>query len=529
MKLSATIANSFWVASSLPAWRRFRANLNRPAETQSRWLRGHLARNANCEFARRHGLANADNHEEFARRVPLMDYEQHEPWIERIRQGEQGLLSSEPVTHLIPTSGSTGARKLIPFTRELQNDFNRAIGPWICDLASQRPAILGGPAYWSLTPALHPQESEPSVVPVGFASDASYLGGAKGWLVRATLTAPDKVDALDDIETFRFATLRCLLQERELRLISVWHPSFLTLLLDALPRHWNRLLAVLPDAMPLRHADPHNPESIWPRLQMISCWCDGPAHTGAEDLRQRLPSVQLQPKGLVATEAFVTLPFGAGCPLAINSHFFEFLGADGRVVLADALRAGEEYEVVVTTAGGLWRYRLGDRVIVTDLVGKTPSLKFLGRQGNVSDRFGEKLSEAFVAQALEKTFASFGCLPRFALLAPDESTGNCRYTLYLEGTDASRAEMAVALDDALRDNPHYAYCRDLSQLSPPCVFVIESHGYERFVERQAARGSRLGGIKPAALSRLSGWSEVFGGVPVSRNYPAPAQKSCAIS
>jgi hypothetical protein len=30
--------------------------------------------------------------------------------------------------------------------------------------------------------------------------------------------------------------------ERELRLVSVWHPSFLTLLLEALPRHRDRLV-----------------------------------------------------------------------------------------------------------------------------------------------------------------------------------------------------------------------------------------------------------------------------------------------
>ena len=138
----------------------------------------------------------------------------------------------------------------------------------------------------------------------------------------------------------------------------------------------------------------------------------------------------------------------------------------------EALREGDEYEVVVTTAGGLWRYRLGDRVCVTDWAEKTPSLRFLGRSGNVSDRFGEKLSEPFVAEALDKVF---GCeTPRFAMLAPDEDHAGCRYTLYVEGM--ARAHWAESLDHELRRNPHYAYCRDIGQLIPVGLFVIAERG-----------------------------------------------------
>jgi hypothetical protein len=99
--------------------------------------------------------------------------------------------------------------------------------------------------------------------------------------------------------------------------------------------------------------------------------------------------------------------------------------------------------------------------------------------------------------------------PRFALLAPDEHAAGCRYTLHVEGDPP--LDCAATLDQALRRNPHYAWCRDLGQLQQPRLFVIDGHAFERFVERQAAGGARLGDIKPAALSRLSGWSEVFPG------------------
>jgi len=42
-------------------------------------------------------------------------------------------LTEEPVLLLEPTSGSTSAKKLIPYTRGLQREFSSAIGKWLWD------------------------------------------------------------------------------------------------------------------------------------------------------------------------------------------------------------------------------------------------------------------------------------------------------------------------------------------------------------------------------------------------------------
>ena len=449
------------------------------------------------------------------RRVPIVEYENAAPWIDRICGGEPRVLTSEHVTHLIPTSGSTGARKLIPFTAGLQREFNRAISPWIADLARQYSKILFGPAYWSITPAQQPPEAEPSVVPVGFADDASYLGGVKGWLVRAAMVAISEPNSAANLEEFRFRTLLCLLRQRELRLISVWHPSFLTLLLDALPDYWEKILAQLRRennhrARELEHADLHQPKSLWPNLRVISCWGDSHAELSLAELRRRFPNVFVQAKGLLATEAFVTIPFGGRRPVAVRSHFFEFIDEHGQVHRVHELREHETYEVVVTTAGGLWRYRTGDQIQVTGFLGRTPSLRFIGRNGNVSDLFGEKLSEAFVAKVIQETMVGIDEKPRFVLLAPDEDMAGCRYTLYIEGTVPSN--LAEAVDRALRQNPNYARCRDLGQLQSVRVFAIAARGYEIFAGRLVKEGKRLGDIKPVPLCNAAGWSKTFSGI-----------------
>ena len=49
MNAGATLANLAWLASSLPAHRRFVRALHEPSAAQARWLRGHLARNEGDE------------------------------------------------------------------------------------------------------------------------------------------------------------------------------------------------------------------------------------------------------------------------------------------------------------------------------------------------------------------------------------------------------------------------------------------------------------------------------------------------
>jgi GH3 auxin-responsive promoter len=516
MQFTATVANSLWSASNLPAYWQFRRALRDPQAAQNRKLRAYLQRNARTAFGKEHQFDTIRSYREFTRRVPVADYDAFQPWIDRIRAGESNVLTHQPVTHLVPTSGSTGARKLIPFTAGSQREFQAAIGPWLIDLQQDSPGLLAGPAYWSITPVLGDRPSEDSVLPIGFDTDTAYLGGVRRRLVEAVMAVPTRVQQAESLETFRRQTLLHLLSCSQLRLISVWHPSFLALLLDALPVWWDELIRSiehgaqhLPSArrraQQLRAADPRQPESLWPALRLISCWGDGAAEPAAADLQRRFPDLRLQPKGLIATEAFVTLPFRGQYPLAVNSHMFEFIDDHGRVLPVESLREGAEYETVVTTAGGLWRYRLGDRVRVSGWVHQTPSLKFLARAGALSDWCGEKLSEPFVASALRRVFGRE--TPRFALLAPNPDDGGLGYTLYVEGL--AQSDWAETLDHELRANPHYAYCRDLGQLRSINLFIIAERGFEAFASRQAAHGARLGDVKPLALSSTTGWSNTF--------------------
>ena len=492
MSAAATLANSLWLASAFPASRRFERALSDPRRAQEGWLGAQLRRHATSEFGREHDFA-ALTPETFARHIPIHDYADLEQRIHRIAQGERDVLACGRVTHLAPTSGSTGARKLIPFTPGLQQCFSTAVGPWLRDLARQRPGMLGGPAYWSISPQSDPGKSD-SVIPIGFADDADYLGGAKAWLVRQALAVPSSIRHVTDTAEFWKQTLLSLLSRRDLRLISVWHPSFMELLAQAAVPVWSTLMASLEPkrGAELQAIGPYDWTRWWPDLQVLSCWGEQAAEAGWRALTKALPHVLVQPKGLVATECVVTIPLGSERPLAVTSHFFEFLDGDGNARLAHQLERGGEYEVVVTNGGGLWRYRLGDMVACIGHVRATPTLRFLGRAGRVSDLRGEKLSEVFVAQVLSDMWND-GDQRQWAALRARGDEGFAGYDLL---TASDRVDLAERVDQALFANPHYALARRLGQLAPVRLVTV---GADEAAKQLLAHQGRLGDAKPAVL------------------------------
>ena len=100
----------------------------------------------------------------------------------------------------------------------------------------------------------------------------------------------------------------------------------------------------------------------------------------------------------------MSIPYGGLHPLAVRSHFLEFEDDGGGVCVAADLLVGKRYTVLLTTGGGLYRYRLLDLVEANGRVGRTPSIRFIGKVASVSDRMGEKLTDGFVAQVLAALF-----------------------------------------------------------------------------------------------------------------------------
>ena len=495
MQIPCLLANSAWLATTIPDWQRFRLAIDRPSVAQQRVLTEILDV---CE-----GTAVLSR--EF-RDIEPRDWSDIEPWIDRAADGEQGVISRQPVTHFEPTTGSASARKLIPSTPLVRKQFNRAIHAWVADSYLSHPGLLGGPSYWSISPAVA-HGSTPGGIRVGYEDDSEYLGRLGKRLVNWSLAVPSGIRNLPADEFMR-ATLLFLLARAELRLISVWNPTFLASLMHYYDDHHDQLWSELERGtlvcnQTLKRNRSGNP---WPKLELISCWTDGHAASQVGRLRRWFPDTHIQAKGLIATEAFISFPFRGNKVLAITSHYLEFETDDGRLITVDQLREGDDVSVVVTTGGGLIRYRLGDRVVVTGFCGRTACIDFMGRDSLVSDLFGEKLNDAFVL----KVFGELG-FDGFSLLVPEDD----KYTLY------TTAEVSAArLDQKLSENFQYAWALRVGQLKPAKVVQVDDSAADIYMDISQSRGRRRGGIKPAALDTWPGWHDVM---PVSGKSEEPCR------
>ncbi|UCG72860.1 MAG: GH3 auxin-responsive promoter family protein [Chromatiales bacterium] len=472
------------MATCLPDWRRFNAALRDPERAQAAVL---------AEICR-HSSDTAVMTGRFEELAPRT-WEDFLPLVQRAAQGQPNVLTRQAITRFEPTSGSSAANKLVPSTPLLRRQFNRAIHAWAYDLLSRQPALLAGPAYWSISPVFQ-QQRTPGGIPVGFEEDSAYLGRYGKFLMDRVLAVPAEVRHLS-VDNFRRATLLLLLAEPELRLISVWNPSFLTSLMREFERDRDALLAELRDGVTVcgRRLQREVLSNPWPRLGLISCWTDGQAQGQLATLKRWFPETPIQPKGLIATEAFVSLPFRGQRPLAITSHYFEFEQDDGRLLRVADLREGDEGTVIVTTGGGLLRYRLGDRVAVTGFLERTPCIRFLGRQDLVSDICGEKLTDAFVASIIRDLDVR-----GFCLLAPD----GAGYTLF-----ARSPPPAHDLEQRLQENVHYRWAVQMGQLRPAQTLQVNGDAEAAYLSACEKQGRRPGDVKPVSLDPRSDWRQVF--------------------
>jgi hypothetical protein len=524
------IANSLWLAGCLPDAARFRRATTRVGEEQAAILLRLLRVNADTEFGHRHRFSTITSAREYQERVPFKTFDEYRPLIDRVAAGAPNVLTGERVRLFEPTSGSSGATKLIPYTPALQQEFQRGIRPWVADLFLHQPQLANGQAYWSVSPVGVPNRKTAGGISIGFEDDSAYVGGWQRRMVNAVMAVPSEIRNVSDVDEFRYRTLLALVRAANLRLISVWHPTFLTLLVDRLPDYGEALLrdlssdAIRKDVLSaaLRAGTPAERHTIlWPRLGLISCWSDGNASAPARRLATLFPHARVQGKGLIATEGFVSFPLTGreGAALAVRSHFFEFVSVDatgapdaGVPCLAHELETGRRYSVVMSTGGGLYRYQLQDVIQVLGYVGDCPLIRFVGRQGQVSDWVGEKLNEVHVTRVLRHVFASAGLAPEFAMLAYDDTLSNGGYVLYIETVEPSELLTRIAnrIDDGLQANFHYAQARRLGQLAPIRTFRA-TNAAETYMITLNRSGQRLGDVKPAALDPRNGWSQSLTG------------------
>jgi hypothetical protein len=453
-----------------PAARRFERALAQPEMAQSQVQQTICRRLAASQYGQALKIQTVADWE----RVPIVTYEDLRPWIladsdwssrPMLLPGKprtRSLLTPERIVFYEQTSGSEGAAKLIPYTRSLRQAFNQMFCVWAYDLIRQGPAFSTGKLYFCISPQFDGAHS------AGLNDDSEYLDIWLRLLLSPFLVSPQGVHTGITPEQFKYQVCSALLQAESLETISIWSPSFLTVMLNYIEQHRQAFSVKLSRTrQQLLNAPEVCWPQLWPQLKLISCWDSVYAADPADYLRQLFPNTFVQGKGLLATEAPLTIPLIAaeGAVPVLDQVFFEFEDQSGEVYKLHQLQLGETYQVLISQTAGLYRYRIGDSVRVSHFYGQTPCLEFLGRSRATSDLVGEKLHASFVQQVLQQLDLACG----FKALAP--MLNPCRYVLLLDRADRELALLSQQLDAGLSASPHYRHARCLGQLAPPEVMV----------------------------------------------------------
>lgn len=364
----------------------------------------------------------------------ISEYSDFEPRI-------AGGLTNEPVVAYELTSGSGGATKKIPYTKSLLKSFERMFIIWSYDVL-KNIEFKSFKTYFSISPQFIDIDE-------GLGDDSEYLSGFTGIFTKPYFIHIPGIKNIKDPIEFKNKTCQAFIEHSDLEVISVWSPSFLL-----------ELIEHLEDRMGYRA------DSVFKNLKFVSAWGHANAEADFNKLKAILPQASFQKKGLLATEAPLTLPLMGSdlqIPL-IDEVYFEFMDERKNLIDLSQVEINKTYEVVISQKSGLIRYRLKDLVKITGFYKKTPCFEFVARADKLTDLVGEKLHEIDVYNAIKGTGITH--------IAPDELSK--RYIFFSE--DELKASDVEKVEKKLRDNVHYHNARELGQLKDPVGKKVDKLG-----------------------------------------------------
>jgi hypothetical protein len=406
------------------------------------------------------------------KQIPIIKYHNIEDLISQQLQSQRNQTSfftAEKILFYEKTSGSRAAAKLIPYTKSLRRSFNQMFCIWANDLITNGCKFSTGKIYFCISPQLSNSRHET------LQDDSEYLDEWLRLILSPFLVSLPRINQIRNAEEFKHELAKALIIAEKLEIISIWSPTFLEVILDYMQTNRIQLATDLKNSISsqrqqiLLASEPFSPQDLWQNLKLISCWDSANAADKADYLRLKFPNVLVQGKGLLATEAPMTIPLIAakGYVPVLDEVFFEFADISGNIHLLHELKVGETYEIIISQKGGLYRYQIGDRIRVTHFYKNTPCLEFIGRTEEISDLVGEKLNSEFVRDVLE-LLPLTNC--SFKSLVPVKHP-QAHYLLLLNNSDIDLQNIAEKLDQELQRSPHYQYARLLGQLQVPKVLA----------------------------------------------------------
>jgi len=461
------------------ALRQFENRTVKAIQTNNESLAKIVRLNRNTLFGRQHrfDLLVSANHliEAYKRVVPLTSFDAYENYIELISSGKDNVLTCDPVDLFAGSAGTTDASKRLPSTRRARSKF-------MFFMPLVQRGVLGrfieganfagrGINLMSLYTPPPNRGTNPSTM------SANNAGMKR---VRQAIPvlwcSPEAVFNIKHQPTADYLHALFGLADRNVLHISAIFSSHLNSFFAQMKKHQNQLLRDIKFGTLAGHLvlteterktiqnnispDPMRAEELkmefsagiegiiprlWPNIKYLAAVTTGSFSIYVPRLRLLTgDQIPIYSPCHAASEAIIGINLQVDCSdyvLACGSAFFEFIhlsqaSEEQPVTLCiDQVKVGDEYEVVITTFAGLYRYRLGDVIRITGMHGTAPIFEFLYRKGAILNLVGEKMTEYMTTKALtaclKKCLGTNSYLKDFSV-AGQASGNNMHYTFYVE-------------------------------------------------------------------------------------------------
>jgi len=429
-----------------------------------------LKTSRNTEWGKKYGFEDIARYQMFSDRVPVSSYEDLHLFIERMINGEKNVLWPSEVRWFAKSSGTTNARsKYIPVSKEIlhkchyQGGFD-TVALYLHNnpqtrFFSKKGLILGG-SHKPVT--LH------SNVCCGDLS--AVLLQNLNPLANLARVPNKKIILMDEWE----AKLKAIVE-------STWDKDVVSL--SGVPS-W---MLALTKAV-IEKTGKETLTEVWPNLEVFFHGGVGfePYRAQYEKL---IPSENMHyMETYNASEGFFGIqddPTDRSMLLMIDyGIFYEFIPLNeqsdaSRIIPLEEVKLGENYEMIISTVGGLWRYAIGDTIRFTSLF--PHKFVITGRTKFFINAFGEELmvdnAEKGIREACEKTNTIVKAYTAAPLFLLDKGKGCHQWLIEFEKPPASLGYFVDCLDNALkRLNSDYEAKRykDISLQIPEIIIAREN-------------------------------------------------------
>ena len=450
--------------------RRLSRAAKRPMAINEALLKQIIKKNKDTEFGKKHGFDGIRSVEDFRKQVPTSGYEDFEPYIERMKNGEQNLITASKVLGYSRTSGSSGVPKYIPATNAslkayVRYTWTRALALGAAELKRQGKKYLPGRGVY-LSPATN--ETLPDGLPC---SNIAEIGAREyGRFYPFILMQPSRrmYDMHDG--DYIYCMYRFALQDPDATFFFSVFFSVNVSQLAYLKKNWRVIvddiekggisekIDLTPEArahyLKYAKADPARAaylraqfekgfdstlfRRLWPNLAVICGIGNASFKSAAEHIRSVAGDIPFDFSIYGASEGLVAACYeleNTDMQLLVDSCFYEFVPfgeEEERYLTLDQVEVGQKYELLITTFAGLYRYRLKDVIEVKGFRGKCPLISFVYRKGQMFNIAGEKFSEEDARTTMEMFEKAHGVEIEHWLFYQDESVQPNRYALIVE-------------------------------------------------------------------------------------------------